>query len=343
MTRNLDVAALRSFLTVAELGGVTRAATQLNLTQSAVSLQIKRLEDTFGQSLLERRGRGVVLTSQGEQLVGYARRLLAVNDETWSRMTVPAFAGEINLGCPDDLLSRGSRTCCGPSQRASADQGAAAFRPDGVLKEKFARGELDVILTTEAGLDPGGETLASEPLVWTGAPGGMAWRQRPLPFGTVSGCIFNRAAIETLDAAGFDWKLEVDSASNPVMDASIAADIVVRLHMLSTVPAQFEVIPHHGALPRLPEFCINMYVTPGPRRRLAEPLAQRLRAPTPTPRSSPRSSAGHACLCGIVLSDDIPATFTRSQPGRTRLDRAEVVSRDGGVIPGAVTGHEHRQ
>ena len=79
----------------------------------------------------------------------------------------------------------------------------------------------------------------------------------------VSGCIFNRAAIETLDAAGFDWKLEIDSASNPVMDASIAADIVVRLHMLGTVPAQFEVIPHHGALPRLPAFCINMYLTHG--------------------------------------------------------------------------------
>ena len=57
----------------------------------------------------------MVLTSQGEQLVGYARRLLAVNDETWSRMTAPAFAGEINLGCPDDCCRRTSRRCCAPS------------------------------------------------------------------------------------------------------------------------------------------------------------------------------------------------------------------------------------
>ena len=260
-------------------GRVTRAATQLNLTQSAVSLQIKRLEEVFGHSLFERNGRGVTLTSQGEALIGYARRLLAVNDETWSRMTAPAFVGEINLGCPDDLLSPRvpsvMRAFAGshPHVKVHLHSAQTVF-----LKERFTRGELDVILTTEADLDPGGETLASEPLVWTGAPGGAAWRQRPLPFGTVAGCIFNRVAIETLNAAGFDWKLEVDSASNPVMDASIAADIVVRLHMASTVPAQFEVIPHHGALPRLPDFCVNMYVTQGPRRRLAEPLAQRLRA-----------------------------------------------------------------
>ena len=100
MSRNLDVATLRSFLTVAETGGVTRAAAQLNLTQSAVSLQIKRLENTFSCALFERNGRGVTLTSQGEQLVGYARQLLAANDETWIRMTATEFSGEIHFGSP---------------------------------------------------------------------------------------------------------------------------------------------------------------------------------------------------------------------------------------------------
>ena len=133
MIRNLDIAAMRSFLAVAEMGGVTRAATQLNLTQSAVSLQIKRLEELFGQPLFERTGRGVTLTAQGEQLVGYARRLLAANDETWSRMTEPAqFAGEINLGSPDDLLYP-ARAAGDARLRAvaPAGQGAAAFGADG--------------------------------------------------------------------------------------------------------------------------------------------------------------------------------------------------------------------
>jgi DNA-binding transcriptional LysR family regulator len=278
MRRNLDLSALRSFLAVAEMGGVTRASVQLNLTQSAVSLQVKRLEEVFGQPLIERNGRGIALTSQGEQLVGFARRLMALNDETLVRMTAPAFAGEINLGSPDDLLNpnvpRVLRAFAASHPRVKVHLHTAQTV---TLKERFTRGALDLILTTEADLDPGGETLASEPLVWIGAPGGQAWRQRPLPLGTVAGCIFNKPAIESLNAAGLDWKLEVDSVSNPAMDASIAADIVVRLQMLSTVPAQFEVIPHRGALPPLPEFGINLYVTQGPRRRLAEPLADRLR------------------------------------------------------------------
>lgn len=83
MPRNLDLTALRSFVTVADSGGVTRAALQLNLTQSAVSMQLKRLEESVGQPLLDRSGRGVALTPQGEQLAGFARRMLALNDEAW--------------------------------------------------------------------------------------------------------------------------------------------------------------------------------------------------------------------------------------------------------------------
>jgi DNA-binding transcriptional LysR family regulator len=279
MPRNLDIAAIRAFVTVAELGGVTRAAAQLNLTQSAVSLQIKRLEETFGRPLFERTGRGVTLTGHGEQFVGHARRLLAANDETWSRMTEAPVAGEINLGSPDDLLSPHVPRVMAAFARSHPQLKVRVHSAQTMTAhERFERGELDIILTTEPEPGAGGETLATDPLVWFGAPGGEAWRRRPLPIGTVAGCIFNRAAIETLDAAGFDWTLEVDSVSNPAMDASIAADIVVRLAMRGTVPPQFEIIQHRGALPRLPEFCVNMYVTQGSRRRLAEPLAERLRA-----------------------------------------------------------------
>jgi DNA-binding transcriptional LysR family regulator len=140
MPRNLDVSAIRSFLTVAEMGAVTRAATQLNLTQSAVSLQIKRLEETLGQSLFERNGRGVTLTAAGEQLVGYSRRLLAANDETWERMKAAPATGEINLGSPDDLLNphvpKVMRDFAGshPKVKVSLHSAQTVF-----LKERLAR------------------------------------------------------------------------------------------------------------------------------------------------------------------------------------------------------------
>lgn len=278
MPRNLDIAALRSFLAVAETGAVTRAAVRLNLTQPAVSLQIRRLEEVLGIRLFDRSGRGVTLTSRGEQFVGHARRLVAINDETWQQMGVGDIAGEVHLGAPDDLLYPRVPTvlrafaAAHPRLRVKTHAWQTA-----TLKERFAGGELDVILTTEARPDPGGETLASEPLVWIGAHGGTAWRRRPLPLGTVAGCIFNRASIETLEAAGHPWKLELDSVANPAMDVSIQADIVVRLAMRGTVPDHFEVIRHMGALPALPLFHINMYVARGPRHRHAALLAERLR------------------------------------------------------------------
>lgn len=288
MSRNLDVAALRSFLTVARIGGVTRAATQLNLTQSAVSLQIKRLEAVFGQALFERSGRGVTLTSRGEQLVGPARQLLEINDETLLRMTSVASAGEIIVGVPDDLLHphvpkvMRAFAEAHPRTKVQLHSGQSA-----TLKEQFVRGALDLMLTTEPKLEPGAEGIARAPLVWVGAPGGRAWRRRPLPLGTVAGCRLARPAIESLNAAGFDWRLEASAVATPAMETSIAADMVVSTLIRGTVPDRLEVIPHRGALPALPELHVAMYLTQGPRRRLAEPLAAQFRVAYSAPGAHP--------------------------------------------------------
>ena len=104
MARNLDMTALRSFVTVAETGGVTRAAGFLNLTQSAVSMQLKRLEEALDLQLLDRSARSISLTAAGEQLLGYAQRMLELNDEALGRLTANEFEGEITLGVPHDII-----------------------------------------------------------------------------------------------------------------------------------------------------------------------------------------------------------------------------------------------
>ena len=96
--------ALRSFVAVADAGGVTRAAGFLNLTQSAVSMQLKRLEEATGIDLIDRSARTVSLTAAGEQLLGYARRMLELNDEVYARMTHQAFEGEVIMGVPHDII-----------------------------------------------------------------------------------------------------------------------------------------------------------------------------------------------------------------------------------------------
>ena len=93
MPRNLDLTALRSLVAVADTGGVTKAAGLLHLTQSAVSMQLKRLEESLDAPLLYRTGRGIALTAQGEQLLSYARRMLVLNDEIYGKLTSNAYEG----------------------------------------------------------------------------------------------------------------------------------------------------------------------------------------------------------------------------------------------------------
>lgn len=278
MARNLDLTALRAFVTVAETRSVTRSAGQLNLTQSAVSMQLKRLEEALDQTLFDRSGRGMALTAQGEQLLGYGRRILALNDEAWGRLTHPAFEGEIDFGVPHDIIY---------PHVPGILKGFAAQYPrvkvqlhslyTSVLKEKLARGEMDLILTTEAILDPGGETLTREPLVWAGARGGQAARSRPLRYGTCSHCYFKRSVLEALERAGIPWEMAVESVSSSAVEASVAADLAVSVHLRGAVPDRCEEVAAGSGLPELPDYRVNMYLGGTPRAILAERMAEEVR------------------------------------------------------------------
>jgi DNA-binding transcriptional LysR family regulator len=274
MPRNLDMTALRSFVAVADAHGVTRAASQLNLTQSAVSMQLKRLEESLGQELIDRSGRSIGLTSAGELMLGYARRLIDINDEAWGRMTNQAFEGEISIGVPQDIMyPHVPRVLQRFAQEYPRVKVMLQSELTIDLKAKFARSELDLILTTEPQLDPGGETLAQQPLVWVGAVNGQIWKARPLRFGSTNRCLFRRSAIEALDQADLPWELAVESISCSSVEVSVIADLAVFVQLAGSIPAHCEEIRHGGALPELPGYRVNMYVGEGPRLDLAERLA----------------------------------------------------------------------
>ncbi|MER2510567.1 LysR family transcriptional regulator [Amaricoccus sp.] len=278
MARNLDLTALRSFVAVSDTGGVTRAAAQLNLTQSAVSMQLKRLEESLGQPLLDRSARAISLTAQGEQLLGFARRMLDLNDQAWGLMTNQAFEGELTIGVPHDImyphiprvLQRFAQEY--PRVRVMLQSDLTTH-----LKARFARSEIDLILTTEAEVEQGGEMLAREPLVWVGAEGGQAWKARPIRFGSTSRCVFRRPAIDALEKAGLPWAMSVDSMSCSAVEVSVIADLAIFVQLEGSIPARCEEIRHGGALPPLPDYLINMYVGEGPRAALAHRLAPLMR------------------------------------------------------------------
>lgn len=264
MSRNLDLTALRSFVAVADTGGVTRAAGYLNLTQSAVSMQIKRLEESLGVRLLERAGRGVGLSMAGEELLPQARRMLDLNDEVLRRMTAPARTRELVLGVPHDLVY--------PAIPEVLRQFAARFPQVKVqlnssltwdLKERFAAGEMDLILTTEASGGPGAESLTRLPQVWVGAPGGQAHARRPLRLAFEHRCIFRRDVQKALDDAGIDWEMAVDSDSFRSVSAMVSADLAVTAMLEGTLPDQSEVMRVGSGLPDLGDAGVYLYQRPG--------------------------------------------------------------------------------
>lgn len=264
MPRNLDLTALRSFVVVAETGGVTRASQQLNLTQSAVSMQLKRLEESLDQPLLVRSGRGVQLTPQGEQVLSRAKRMLALNDEILARMTGPGYEGTITFGAPADIIYPHI-----PQILQRFDRDFPRVKVDLIssytkrLKPMLAAGKLDLILTTEDVMEKGAETLVESPLVWVGAPGGIAWRARPLRLAFEYVCIFRTPVQRALDAAGIPWEMAVESESTRTIEATCAADLAVHAMIENAVTPRLPPIPHGGGLPQLPKMRINLYVRAG--------------------------------------------------------------------------------
>ncbi|WP_420393793.1 LysR family transcriptional regulator [Acuticoccus sp.] len=257
---------------------MTRAASRLNLTQSAVSMQLKRLEEGLGHPLLERSRRAMTPTAAGEQLLSYARRMLDLNDEVWARLTERSYEGNLVLGAPHDVvypyIPEVLRHFARAYPRVNV-QLQSSYTHE--LKALFARGEADVILTTEVTPDRDALVLQSGPLVWIGAPGGQAWRQRPLPLAFENGCIFRPWVQRALDDAGIGWTMAVESMSIRTVEAIVSADFAVHAGIADATPPHLVAVEHAGALPVLPTTKIAMYVAGGPKAELAGKLAEVIR------------------------------------------------------------------
>jgi DNA-binding transcriptional LysR family regulator len=275
--RNLDMTTLRSFLAVAEHGGVTRAAASLHLTQSAVSMQIKRLEEMLDIEVLDRSARRVSLTAAGEQLLGYARRMIELNDEAVGRLTDTVYEGEIILGVPHDIfypvIPRVLKAFNAAFPRMKVNlKSSSTMR----LHEALKKGETDLILTTEQEVQAGGETLTEMSLRWSGARDGLAWKRRPLRLAFCSICIFRPIVLRRLDEAGIDWEMAVESEDDRSVEALISADLAVGALLEDSIPPHQEAIATGGALPDLGMQVVNMYGA-GRRDAPTEALAQMLR------------------------------------------------------------------
>ncbi len=279
MAREIDLSLVRAFVAVAETGGMTAAGKHLNLTQAAVSQQIKRLEEQFGTALFDRSQRKLDLTRSGERLLAHADRILALNEEIWGLMTSPGFEGQVRVGVPHDIIGVFMPPVLRNFAKAwpRVDISLVCSNSLALLK-LLDQGEIDLILTTESGPNERSELLLADQLVWIGAPGGTAHERTPLPVALGDEqCTFRAAAVKALGATGRDWRFTCAVSNMSAFCATLEADLAVAPLLSQTVPEGLEILGAEQGLPALPTYYINLYVAPAGPGEIAQELAKQIR------------------------------------------------------------------
>ncbi|MCW8125147.1 LysR substrate-binding domain-containing protein [Microbulbifer halophilus] len=259
----LDTELLRTFVTIAECGSFTRAARQVFRTPSALSMQIKRLEETLGRALFVREARRVRLTPDGEILLGYGRRLLKLNEEAVGRFLSPALEGRLRLGTPDDVGTRIlPRALTQFARSHPAVQVDVAVGRSSELTRQLDANELDVALITAGNTDStgeGGQLIHTEPLVWAARDGGVAAQREPLPLALAGpNCVWRGMALAALDEAGIGYRIAYTSEHCAAQEAAILADLAVAPFPLSLVRAPLRKLGADSGLPPLGEYHIAL-------------------------------------------------------------------------------------
>ncbi len=276
---NLDMDVLRTFVLGFQLGSFARAAEQLGRSQSAVSTQLRKLEDQIGAKLVHRAGRGLALTNAGESMLAYAQRLLELNDEAVDRVRDIELAGWIGLGMPQDFADTflpgvlGRFTRAHPKVRVEAHVDRSA-----PLKEKVRNGALDVVLAWNDGYPVAHPTdIADISMAWLGRPDLLdpaRLKAESIPLIVFEQpCPFRAAATAALDAMGIPWKVVFSTPSLSGMWAAAEAGLGLAVRTSIAVPKGVDVIdPAVAGLPPLPSIPLVLYRA----ERDAGPAVQRL-------------------------------------------------------------------
>ena len=228
----LEVDLLRTFVAISETGSFAAAAKRVHRTPSAVSMQMKRLEELLGQPLFEKSGRSIAVTRQGELLLGYSRRILHLNEETIARFRLPNLSGRLRFGAPDDFGTRFLPTILARFAATHPDVSVeVVLRPSIDLIQWLERDALDMALVTtnaDAPAHARSRIVFTEPLHWFGRKGGVAKTRRPLPLALSSqGCVWRAGALTALDRLGASYRISYESDASQAQLAAMQADLAI--------------------------------------------------------------------------------------------------------------------
>lgn len=263
----VDLDLLQTLVAIAETGNFSAAAAKVGRTPSAVSMQVKRMEELLGRQFFVRDSRSVRLTADGDVLLAHARRALALNREAVSRFIDPGISGEVRLGLADDIaeefLPEMLRKFAGHHPNISV---MVTIDISNTLADMVHEGRLDLaVVTCEAGFkgDKDAEHILREPLVWAMLKGGVAVEQDPLPVATwEASCPWRSAALSGLEKQGRAYQVVFESAHLSGQRAGIIADLAISQIPESALGGQIVQVPAKHGLPPLPDYVLGMLSGP---------------------------------------------------------------------------------
>ncbi|WP_454876176.1 LysR substrate-binding domain-containing protein [Pseudomonas farris] len=258
-----DILLLKTFVTVVDEDGFSRAAEKLHLTQSAVSGHLRRLEEQVGKPLLKRTTRSQQLTPDGERLIAYARTILALNRDAWAQLTRMPFHGRVRIGVSEDFVE---------ARLLRAFQDFAAQYPGmeidvqvgipGTLLNRMKQGDLELVIgslceTSEAGL-----LLWQEPLVWAWSAQPVTRLPTPLPLALFpEPCPYREIALRRLAQAGIAQRTAMSCTSTAGLRAAALAGFAVAPMTVSQLGQGLAALGAEQGLPDLPAAQFRLFTS----------------------------------------------------------------------------------
>ena len=279
MPTNLPTELLRTFLAIADTGNFSQAAELVHRTQSAVSMQIKRLEELVGKSLIKRDNRNSRLTADGLTLLNYARRILKLNEEAISLLKQPELSGWVSIGLPDDYATRFlPEILAGFSRTHPRVQVQVICEPSMQLKQRMQRQELDLAMTTSPTSDVENTLLLRhEPMVWATSEQHLQHEEKPLPLALFSeDCYCRNWATDALEKADIDYRIAYTSASIMGLLAAVTAGLAVTAISQSIIPPGMRQLTAEEGLPPLQNASFLLHRNPDNRNCIVDTLAEHI-------------------------------------------------------------------
>jgi len=261
--KSLDLDLLRTFVAISETGNFSTAAETVFRTPAAVSMQVKKMEETLGRTLFLRDSRTVTLTDDGQRVLAHARRMLAMDQSFYSEFFPQSLRGEVRLGLNDDIaerylpemLRRFSRTHPGVVVNAVVKDSAPLLD---LIKER----RLDIALFSRLEAqtnDRPGQILMSERIVWACCRSGISHEKDPIPV-TVwdKSCAWRKAGLEALDAHGFRYRIALESGHLSAQKSAVRADLAIAPIPLSALDECIVEVGNEANLPELPSYQVAL-------------------------------------------------------------------------------------